>query len=60
MFGLGEPGGKGLAEFLFVGGEFDICMVHLCGRSPLEEAILLAKFVFGCFFENLFDDEFAY
>lgn len=60
LFGLGEARGKGLAELLFVGSEFDVCMLHLSGGGPLEEAILLAKFVFGGFLEDLFDDEFAY
>lgn len=60
LFGLGEPRWEGLAELLFVGGEFDPFVVHLCGGGPLEEAILLAKVVVDGFFKDLFGDEFAY
>ena len=60
LFGLGEPRGKGLAELFFVGGEFDVCVVHLSGGGSLEGAILLAEFVVRGFFEDLFDDEFSY
>lgn len=60
LFGLGEPRRKGLAELLFVGGEFDVYVVHLSSRGPLKGAILLAEFVFGGFFEDLFNDKLAY
>jgi len=60
LFGLGKPRGKGLAELLLVGGEFYVCVVHLSCGGSLEGAILLAEFVFGGFFEDFFDDEFAY